>query len=155
MGKENLIPFEKGKSGNPRGRPPKLFSSIVQGYKEKGYTVPKKGEIEELAAMFLQLTRGELEAIYKDEAAPILARQIASALLKNGKEGWNNIKDVLERVAGKPTQSVNVDTTAEVSQRAFIQILDTGVPFGADPMGLGDEDSEALKNSLDNDISTE
>jgi len=69
-------PFEKGKSGNPKGKPKKLVKQL----KEIGYT---KSEVTETINVMLAMTIDQLKQIYENKESPILEKTIAAALKKS------------------------------------------------------------------------
>ena len=108
MGKaENLVPyqFQKGVSGNPNGRPPKLINmverlprearEVVYGRLWQAIQMPNVKE----AAQFLEegATEGDCGIILQ-----IAARQLRS------KYAWNTLKDIMDRLFGKPKQTTEI-----------------------------------------------
>lgn len=103
--KKNLIPFVKGQSGNPNGRPRKF----VSGLKMIGY---KQSEINDTIQNILSMTLDELESVFTDEKATVLEKTIASALKKSLTRGdLSSIETLITRVYGKAKQEVDINTT--------------------------------------------
>ena len=102
---KNLIPFVKGQSGNPNGRPRKF----VSGLKMIGY---KQSEINDTIQNILSMTLDELELVFTDEKATVLEKTIASALKKSLTRGdLSSIETLITRVYGKAKQEVDINTT--------------------------------------------
>ena len=102
---KNLIPFVKGQSGNPNGRPRKF----VSGLKMIGY---KQSEINDTIQNILSMTLDELELVFTDEKATVLEKTIASALKKSLTRGdLSSIETLITRVYGKAKQEVDIKTT--------------------------------------------
>lgn len=108
---KNLIPFKKGQSGNPNGRPRKFVSKLTQ----MGYS---KREVIDTIENILSMTLEEMKDIYNDDRATILEKIISSALRKSIEKGdISTIETLLTRVYGKAEQKV------EVSGNNPIQII--------------------------------
>ena len=76
MAKEDLIPFVKGQSGNPNGRPRKYVSLL----KEQGY---KLSEINDTIQSMMAMDMDELKAVFDNPKATILEKTIANAMRKS------------------------------------------------------------------------
>jgi hypothetical protein len=106
---DNLKSYQPGQSGNPKGRPKKIYTII----KDMGYTTDDiRGAFKEL--MFYTLS--DLKEIHKDESKPVIVRIIANQLYLALKKGdLSKIKDIMERVLGKEplpikTPDVKIDS---------------------------------------------
>lgn len=100
---DNLIPFVKGQSGNPNGRPRK-FTSIL---KDIGY---KQSEINDTIQNMLGMTIDELKVIAQDENTTILEKTVANALFRSFKKGsLYSVETLITRLYGKPKEQVSVD----------------------------------------------
>lgn len=107
MSKENILQFswQKGQSGNPKGRPRKFVCQL----KEMGYN---KQDINTTIENMMAMTLNELADIYKDEHATILERTIANAMRKSLEKGTlYSLETLISRVHGVPTQTVNQTIT--------------------------------------------
>lgn len=109
MSKEDLIPFKKGQSGNPHGRPKKIITKL----KDIGYS---KDDINQTYMNMCGMTRQELEAIDKDKTGQytIAEQIIAGALVKaHDKNSLFNIETLVTRVHGKPKETVDNNIKTE------------------------------------------
>ena len=116
MGKEHLIQWQPGQSGNPNGRPKKIYTIL----KEKGYSK------SDTVAAFKELswyTVPELKEVANDDAKPIIVRIVARVLFKAlQKSDWTKIKEIMEHTIGKPTQRVEMDTGLSTSDMSREQV---------------------------------
>ena len=104
-GHKNLIPFQKGQTGNPNGRPRKFVCQL----KDMGYN---KQDINATIENMMAMTLNELADIFKDDNATILERTIANAMRKSLEKGTlYSLETLISRVHGVPTQTVNQTIT--------------------------------------------
>ena len=115
--------WEKGESGNPKGRPKKpVLTMKVEGY--------KLAEINDTIQMMVGMTSGELLKVWENPKATILERTIASALRKSIEKGnLDSVETLLNRVYGKPNEKVDITTAGEKinEPRVTIEILKTKI----------------------------
>lgn len=106
---KNLIPFVKGQSGNPSGRP-KKFTTLL---KEQGY---KQSEINDTIQTMLSFTIDELKIVHDSDEATILEKTIANALYRSFKKGsLYSIETLLTRSFGKPKEQLDIDANINIS----------------------------------------
>lgn len=116
MGKEHLIPFKKGQSGNPKGRPKKYVLSL----KQEGY---KMTEINDTIQAMVGMNVDELKKVYENEKATILEKTVAAALRKGLQKGdLANIETLMNRIYGKPKEKVDITTNGENMNQPRIEI---------------------------------
>lgn len=108
---QNLKPFKKGQSGNPKGRPPKTMSAINAKLKAEGHEVVTPSVIYECFSLLIGLNEDKLKEIIKDTDNPRPLRLAAEEML--GKNGWDIIEKMLDRAHGKARQSVDVTSQGE------------------------------------------
>jgi len=108
VNEQNLIPFQKGQSGNPNGRPRKYVSTL----RESGY---KLSEINDCIQVMMAMTVDELKEAFENKNATVLEKTIAAAIKKSIEKGsLYSIETLLSRVYGKPKESVDMEMSGEV-----------------------------------------
>jgi len=107
----NLIPFKKGVSGNPNGRP----KSYVTGLKDIGYNMT---EINMAIRNMLSMNIKELQKVYENPEATILEKTVAGAMRKSLEKGsLYSIETLLSRVFGKPKETSDIKQDTEITIR--------------------------------------
>lgn len=102
---ENIEPhkWEKGQSGNPKGRPRKYVSQLT----DLGY---KKSEINDTIQAMMAMTMDELKEVWENPKATILEKTIANAMRKSLEKGTlYSLETLLSRVYGQPKQETQTD----------------------------------------------
>ena len=123
-GHKNLIPFQKGQTGNPNGRPRKFVCQL----KDMGYN---KQDINQTIENMMAMTLKELAEIFKDDNATILERTIANAMVKSLQKGTlYSLETLISRVHGIPTQTVN----QTISERPIFNGIDINVTTNDSPI---------------------
>jgi hypothetical protein len=108
MSKEHLIPFVKGQSGNPNGRPRKYVSLL----KEQGY---KLSEINDTIQVMMSMDIDELKSVYDNPKATILEKTIANAMNKSLSKGsLYSLDTLLTRVYGKPKEQMDIQQDSRI-----------------------------------------
>jgi hypothetical protein len=122
---KNLIPFVKGQSGNPNGRPRKWITSL----KEEGY---KLSEVNDVIQVMMSMTISELKSIMEDDNATILEKTIANAMRKSLQKGsLYSIDTLLTRVYGKPKETIDTNNKTELSGKIKIEVVNSNVPLAS------------------------
>ena len=107
MSKEDLIPFKKGQSGNPNGRPKKIETVLKDHFLAEHNVRLTKSQTQDIVKTLLSKTRSELMELAKDESLPFWVALIANKASRDFKKGSIHILDVLwDRVYGKPKEEV-------------------------------------------------
>ena len=118
--------FQKGTSGNPKGRPRKFVSLLAS----QGYT---RSEINDTLQAMMSMTIEELADVYKDPKATILEKTVANAMKKSLEKGTlYSMETLLSRVYGQPKQEV----AASISPQPIWQ----GVKLQVDTNHNGNQD---------------
>jgi hypothetical protein len=108
-----LIPYKKGQSGNPAGRPRKIVTTL----KEIGY---KADQVNDTLLVMLALTPDELAQVLNNKNVTVLEKTVAQALLNSIKKGsLYNIETLLSRAIGKPREVEPEKKPEEVDFKAF------------------------------------
>jgi hypothetical protein len=100
--------WEKGESGNPKGRPRKYVSLL----KEQGY---KLSEINDSIQAMMSMTIEELKAVWDNPQATVLEKTVAHAMRKSLEKGsLYSLETLLTRVYGKPKEQMDINTDNKV-----------------------------------------
>jgi hypothetical protein len=107
--------WEKGESGNPKGRLKKLVPSMkVEGY--------KLTEINDTIQAIISMTMDELKDVWNNPKSTILEKTVAGALKKSLEKGnLESVETLINRVYGKPKEKIDIESKTESSIR--IQII--------------------------------
>lgn len=101
--------FAKGQSGNPKGRPVKVFSAIARDFRERGIEKATDAVVKEAFEFLLALPVSEIIEMAGnpkiENDMPSLMRLMAKDMM--GKKGLAAIKEMLDRAHGRPKQSVD------------------------------------------------
>lgn len=112
-GHKNLIPYQKGQTGNPNGRPRKFVCQL----KDMGYN---KQDINQTIENMMAMTLNELADIFKDEHATILERTIANAMRKSLEKGTlYSLETLISRVHGVPKSQIDLKAEIESVEQVF------------------------------------
>lgn len=104
-GQENLIPYKKGQSGNPSGKPKGILT---------------KDQVHAVLGRFSSLNREELQAVVNNPKSTMLEIMVASVMVKAAQHGdharleflWSRsigkVKEEIEHTGNQPQIIVTV-----------------------------------------------
>lgn len=97
MAKEdNLKSYKPGESGNPNGRPRKIYTIL----KNKGYS---KDDVRTVFQELSFYTPAELKKAIKDPKTPAIMLIAAKAMeAASGKGEYSKVREIIEQAIGKP-----------------------------------------------------
>lgn len=112
---KNLAPkWEKGQSGNPRGRPPKMETILKQYFLDEHQMKLTKGQMQDIIKNLLSKTRSELVELANNDQLPFWISMIAQKANRDFKKGSVHLLDVLfDRVYGKPKEEQETNVIVE------------------------------------------
>lgn len=103
-GVDNLIPFVPGQSGNPAGRPKRIYTVL----KESGYS---KEDIRDAFEEIGWQTIEDLQEVLDDDSKPVILKVIARAFMKGAEKGdFRYVSEILMHVIGKPKEQIETNT---------------------------------------------
>lgn len=123
--RENIKPhqWEKGQSGNPKGRPRLLVSSVIEQMKNKGVESVSQSDVKETFLMLINLELLEIKELVKDERQPAIVRIVGKEMLSG--KGFNIIERMLDRALGKPDSKIDLTSTdGSMSPKAPVSLDD-------------------------------
>ena len=99
--------LEKGESGNPKGRPPKLLSTIVAELRSKGYERASAYNVVEAFETLMNVPEDVLSEMVKDKSSPMSLRIVGKAMLTA--KGWEVLQAMIDRAHGRARQTIDVE----------------------------------------------
>jgi len=105
---ENLIPFKKGVSGNPKGRPIGTERILKELFLNEFNFKLNKHQAQDIIKNILSCTRKELTDMANNDELPFWISIIANKAQKDFKKGSMEVVNILfNRVYGTPTEEVH------------------------------------------------
>lgn len=121
-GFKNLIPFKKGQTGNPNGRPRKFVCLL----KDMGYT---KQDINTTIQNMMAMSISELAEVFKDDNATVLEKTIANAIKRGIEKGTlYSMETLLTRVYGQPKQEIE-SKNDNINRNIQVEVIKSDAPI--------------------------
>lgn len=98
--------FKSGQTGNPNGRPVKLFSEISADWQRRGIQRATPERVIEIFEYLLALPDAELKEMKSGENYPSIVQMAADEM--TGKRKREILNDMLDRAHGKATQKQEI-----------------------------------------------
>jgi hypothetical protein len=123
MSKKDLIPFVKGQSGNPNGRPKSIQTVIKDVFLEEHNIKLSKSQTEEMIKAILSKSKKELIELANNDDLPFWVAMIAKKASRDYEKGSIHLLEILwDRVYGKPQE--NIEANIETKTINLTMILD-------------------------------
>jgi len=108
-GKGQIEPrWEKGQSGNPKGRPKKIETILKDHFLDEHNLKLSKSQVQDMIQVILGKNKKELIELAKNDELPFWVSLIAKKAERDFSKGSIHILDVLfDRVYGKPKEEIN------------------------------------------------
>lgn len=111
---QNLIPYKKGQSGNPNGRPKKIENVLKDVFLSEYNVKLSKSQTEEILKNILSKSRSELIELAKNDDLPFWISMIAKKATRDYERGSIHLLELLfDRVYGKPKETVDQNIEAK------------------------------------------
>lgn len=111
---ENLIPYKKGESGNPNGRPKKIENVLKDVFLSEYNVKLSKSQTEEIIKNILSKSKSELVELAKNDDLPFWISMIAKKATRDYERGSIHLLELLfDRVYGKPKETVDQNIEAK------------------------------------------
>lgn len=122
-GKGQIEPrWNKGESGNPQGRPKKVFSVIIAEMKDRGIEPATPSNVADIYQYLLALPLSEIIKIAgtpkEENDLPAIMRIAAKELI--GKRGLEIMKEMLDRANGKAKTSLELSNPDGTMKQTII-----------------------------------
>jgi len=123
MSKEDIVQhqFKKGESGNPKGRPPKLLTELLEDLRAEGFERVTTSQVVDAYETLFGLPVEKLRAVAINEKLPMISRIVAKAMLST--KGFEILEKMLDRAQGRPKQSIDAEVTGGINI-ALVEFLE-------------------------------
>lgn len=117
--------FKKGKSGNPKGRPPLTVQSICKQLKKEGYKEFGKSDVAKVYLYCMSMGEERMKQLVNNKETPFIVRLCIKSLLS--KKGFEYAEKMLDRSLGKVGDKLDITSGGEKLKQEplMIEVIDS------------------------------
>jgi len=106
---QNLKPWKKGQSGNPKGLKPKMINQLAELIGKEFNIELTKTDKYQVIEWMLERSEAELIKMVADSESPVFLKSIANAIIEDIKKNRiNTVETIFDRIFGKAKQGHEV-----------------------------------------------
>lgn len=127
-----LMPWQKGQSGNPKGRPKKVISRLQDKIEQDFKVTLTRADVGQIVRSMMELNLAQLETIAKDKKTPAFMVLIANKIFHDIKHGsissfvtlmsLTGFEDNPDAPVSSPTYRTAEDLINELNQRDQLRV---------------------------------
>jgi len=132
--------WKKGQSGNPKGKPRKLFNQMAAEFKAVGIERVTQSQVQEAIEIIIALTTEEMDGLLKAKNIPEVYKIMIRAL--KSARGLDSLDKLLDRAHGKAVQTTNLGASDATKGFKFVVEVEKEDGFDPEKPQIPDENHE-------------